>query len=92
MLALQIDNKEIESAFVTRFNADKNELICFIEKSLKQLKTTDNKFQFSNLDPLENYHTLDVEHSVNKENLTNPFESIEDVSTFSKKLRNSSYR
>lgn len=92
MLALQINNKEIESAFVTKFNADKNELISFIEKSLKQLKTTDNEFQFSNLDPLENYHTLDVEHNENKGNLTNPFESVEDVSTFSKKLRDSSYR
>jgi hypothetical protein len=93
MLALQIDNKEIESAFVTKFNADKNKLISFIEESLKQSKNSDNEFQFDNLNPLENYHSLEFETDAEiKENLTNPFEKVEDVSSFSKKLRSSSYR
>lgn len=93
MLALQIDNKEIESAFVTKFNADKNKFINFIEKSLKQSKNSENEFQFDHLDPLEHYHGLEVETDAEiEENLTNPFENLEDVSSFSKKLRNSSYR
>ena len=93
MLALQIDNKEIESAFVTKFNADKNKLINFIEKSLKQSKNSENEFLFDHLDPLENYHRLEVETNTEiDENLTNPFENVEDVSSFAKKLRSSSYR
>ena len=93
MLALQIDNKEIESAFVTKFNADKDKLISFIEKSLKQSKNTENEFDFDHLDPLKHCHSLEVEtNAENEDNLTNPFENVEDVSSFSKKLRTSSYR
>ena len=93
MLSLQIDNKEIESAFVKKFNADKNKLISFIEKSLKQSKNSENDFDFDQLDPLKHCHSLEVEtNTENEDNLTNPFENIEDVSSFSKKLRTSSYR
>jgi hypothetical protein len=92
MLSLQIKNKEIESAFITKFNADKNKFISFIENSLKKLETpTDVEFQFSRLDPLENYHTLEF-NDENKANLSNPFEKVQDTIAFSKKLRNSSYR
>ena len=91
MLALQIKNKAIESAFITKFNADKNKLISFIETSLKKLEeTTENEFQFTPLDPLENYHTLDIDDETT--NLSNPFEKVKDTIAFSKKPRNSSYR
>lgn len=91
MLALQIKNKAIESAFITKFNADKNQLIRFIENSLTKLdESTENEFQFSPLDPLENYHTLDIDNETTT--LSNPFEKVNDTIAFSKKLRNSSYR
>jgi len=77
---------------VTRFNADKNKFIHFLENSLKNLETpSDDEFQFSQLDPMENYHTLDCSDD-NIESLSNPFENVKDAVALSKKLRNSSYR
>ena len=60
MLALQIDNYEIELAFKSRFYADKDKLIAFIESSLKIPEAiTNEEFIFNRLDPLNNYYKLD---------------------------------
>ncbi len=92
MLALQINNKKIESAFKMRFNADKDQLIAFIEDSLKKSEIlTDEKFSFNKLDPLQNYYKLEKDDR-DEENLSNPFENIVDTIAFSKKLRENSYR
>lgn len=92
MLALQIENKKIESAFATKFNADKDKLISFIENSLKTLEqTNDQEFQVNHLDPLDNYHMLEVDDEKGAQ-LSNPFNKNDDSVALSKKLRDSSYR
>ncbi len=91
MLALQIKNKKIEYAFKMRFNADKDQLIAFIEDSLKKTEMlTDEEFSFNRLDPLQNYYKLEKDDKI-EENLSNPFENVDTIS-FSKKLRENSYR
>ena len=92
MLALQIKNKKIEYAFKVRFNADKDQLIAFIEESLKKSEMlTDEDFSFNRLDPLQNYYKL-KKGDRTEENLSNPFENVADTIAFSKKLRENSYR
>jgi len=91
MLALQIKNKKIEYAFKMRFNADKDQLIAFIEDSLKKSgMLTDEEFSFNRLDPMQNYYKLEKDDKI-EENLSNPFENVDTIS-FSKKLRENSYR
>jgi hypothetical protein len=47
MLALEIDNPEIELIFQTKFNGNKNKFINFIQDSLKNLENSNNdEFQF----------------------------------------------
>ena len=49
MLALEIDNPEIELIFKTKFNGNKNKFINFIQDSLKNLENANNEeFQFKN--------------------------------------------
>ena len=91
MLALEIDNPEIELIFKTKFNGNKNKFINFIQDSLKNLENTNNdEFQFKQLNPKQNaYRMTSVAEN---EKLSNPFENIEDVLLFSQSLREKAYR
>ncbi len=92
MFSLQINNKSIESVFNNKFNADENRFIRFIEQSVISLEESEEKeFYFTHLDPLEHYHTLNLEYK-EADNLPNPFENIKDTLALAKELRNSSYR
>ncbi len=91
MLDLQIDNYEIELAFKSRFNANKDKLIAFIESSFKIPEALKNgEFIFNRLDPLNNYYKF--EKSEYNDSLLNPFVNINNTIEFSKKIRESSYR
>ena len=91
MLALEIDNPEIELIFKTKFNSNKNNFINFIQDSLKSLESVDNDlFQFKKLDPKQNaYRMTNLDEN---EELSNPFENVEDVFLFAKTLRERAYR
>ncbi len=91
MLALEIDNPEIELIFKTKFEGNKNKFINFIQDSLKNLENTNlDEFQFKKLDPKQNVYRLD-NSDINGE-LTNPFTDIEDVLLFAQSLREKAYR
>ena len=91
MLALEIDNPEIELIFQTKFNGNKNQFINFIQDSLKNLENANNEeFQFKKLNPKQNaYRMISLDEN---EKLSNPFENVEDVLSFSQSLREKAYR
>ena len=91
MLALEIDNPEIELIFKTKFNSNKNKFISFIQDSLKNLENTNNnEFQFKKLNPKQNaYRMTGISEN---EKLSNPFENVEDALLFAQSLREKAYR
>ncbi|MFI3217942.1 MAG: hypothetical protein QX189_02315 [Methylococcales bacterium] len=91
MLALEIDNPEIELIFKTKFEGNKNKFINFIQDSLRDLENTKaDEFQFKKLDPKQNVYRLN-NGDINEE-MTNPFAEIEDVLLFAQSLREKAYR
>lgn len=91
MLALEIDNPEIELIFNTTFEGNKNKFINFIQDSLRDLENTKaDEFQFKKLDPKQNVYRLN-NGDVNEE-MTNPFAEIDDVLLFAQSLREKAYR
>ena len=91
MLALEIDNPEIELIFKTKFEGNKNKFINFIQDSLRDLENTKaDEFQFKKLDPKQNVYRLN-NGDVNEE-MTNPFAEIDDVLLFAQSLREKAYR
>ena len=91
MLALEIDNPEIELIFQTKFNGNKTKFINFIQDSLKNLGDANNEeFQFKKLNPKQNAYRMT--YIAENETLTNPFENVKDVLSFSQLLREKAYR
>jgi hypothetical protein len=91
MLALEIENPEIEFLFKTRFNGNKAKFINFIQDSLKNLENANNnEFQFKKLSPKQNAYRMT--NLVENETLSNPFEKVEDVLLFAQSLREKAYR
>jgi hypothetical protein len=91
MLALEIDNPEIELIFNTKFEGNKNKFINFIQDSLRDLENTKaDEFQFRKLDPKQNVYRLN-NGDINEE-MTNPFADIDDVLLFAQSLREKAYR
>jgi hypothetical protein len=91
MLALEIDNPEIELIFKTKFEGNKNKFINFIQDSLRELENTKaDEFQFKKLDPKQNVYRLNND-DINEE-MTNPFAEIDDVLLFAQSLREKAYR
>lgn len=91
MLALEIDNPEIELVFKTKFNGNKNNFINFIQDSLKNLESVNNdELQFKKLDPKKNaYRMTNIDAN---EELSNPFEKVENVLSYAKSIRERAYR
>jgi len=90
MLALQIENSSIESIFTDKFNSNKKDFIDFIAQSVEKFKKPNDGFIFDTLNPELNSYTI-----VNEDKeigLTNPFKDIDDTLSFSKSLREKSYR
>ena len=57
MLALQIDNIEIESVFVDKFKSNKKDFIDFIARNLEQFKPSKN-LQYTKKNPMEHIQTI----------------------------------
>jgi len=91
MLALEIDNPEIELIFKTKFNGNKNKFINFIQDSLKNLENANNEeFQFKKLNPKQN--TYRMTNISENEKLSNPFANVENVLSYAQSLREKAYR
>ncbi len=90
MLALQIENSNIESIFTDKFNSNKKDFIDFIAKSLESFKKPNDGFSFDTLNPELNSYTITNEDKDIV--LTNPFKDIDDTLAFSSSLREKSYR
>jgi len=91
MLALEIDNPEIELIFKTKFNGNKNMFINFIQDSLKNLENANNdEFQFKKLNLKQNAYRMTS--AAENETLSNPFKNVEDVLLFAQSLRDKAYR
>ena len=91
MLALEIDDPEIESIFQSRFNGNKAKFINFIQDSLKNLENSNTEeFQFNKLNPRQNaYRMASIDEN---EAFSNPFENVDDVLSFAQSLREKAYR
>lgn len=91
MLALEIDNPEIEHIFETQFNGNKANFIRFIQDSLKNLDAAHMEtFEFKTLNPKQNvYRITDADEN---EALSNPFEKVEDALSLAQSLREKAYR
>ena len=91
MLALEINNPEIELIFKTKFDGNKVKFINFIQDSLKNLENTNNEeFQFKKLNPKQNAYRMTS--IAENEKLTNPFENVKDVLFYAQSLREKAYR
>lgn len=90
MLALQIENSNIESIFNDKFNSNKKDFIDFIDKSLEKFKKPNDDLSFNTLNPeLHSYTILNEDKDIV---LTNPFKELDDTLAFSNSLREKSYR
>jgi hypothetical protein len=91
MLALEINNPEIELIFQTKFKGNKSLFISFIQDSLKNLETANNEeFQFKKLNPKQNSYRM---AAINEnEETSNPFENVDDILSFAQALREKAYR
>ena len=91
MLALEIDNPEIERIFQTQFNGNKAQFISFIQDSLKSMEDAHiGELKFTLLNPKENaYRMASVDEN---EAVSNPFENVEDALSLALSLREKAYR
>ena len=90
MLALNIDNPEIENIFMEKFKSNKNDFINFIAHSLRNIKSEESGLDYTRKDPFKNIKKL--EYTDVDEELTNPFKNIEDTLFYSKELREKSWK
>lgn len=102
-MQLQISNPQMQKIFETQFHSNSDKFMEFIVTFVKDnSKIVDDyfhnittpkqskKFSYQKLDPMDNFYTLDKDNSDTK--MTNPFKDIRDSVTFSKQLREDSYR
>jgi len=88
-MTIHIDNPEIEKFFITEFKSDVKKFSEFILTNLKKNKIQ-NTFHISPLSPEKHAYTLN--YSIDENETSNPFKDIDDVATYSKKLRETAWR
>ena len=86
-MKIKLDNPEIEDFFVTEFKSDIKLFSKFILKNLKELKQQ-KEFKVIHLDPTKNSYKLKFEDLDDVQEKDNPFKDIDDVASYSRKLRN----
>lgn len=86
MLALQIDNPEIENIFVEQFKSNKNEFIDFIAKNLEQFKTKKN-LQYTKKNPVEHIQTISYTDDNENLNDVKPYSHIKNSAQYIHDLR-----
>lgn len=90
MLAINIQDEEIENIFAKRFKSNKDEFVKFIKQSLTKANDSETTFTYAKKDPM--LHISKFQSDINNEELSNPFEHIDDVVEYSKKLRQGSWK
>ena len=86
MLALQIDNAEIESVFVDKFKSNKKEFIDFIAKNLEQFKSKKN-LQYTKKNPMEHIQTISYIDDSENLNDVKPYSHIENSAQYIHDIR-----
>ena len=90
-MTIKLDNPKIEQFFISEFKSDIKAFSEFILKNLEQNKNK-KEFDVVHLDPHENSYQLEFDSLDEVKEEDNPFKDIEDVETYAKKLRESSWR
>lgn len=90
-MTIKLDNPQIENFFINELHSDVKAFSEFILKNLEQYKQKD-EFNVVHLDPKQHSYRLDVDNLDDVKEEDNPFKDIEDVVTYAKKLRESSWR
>lgn len=90
-MTIKIDNPKIESFFINEFQSDVKKFSEFILDNLEKYKK-DNEFNPASLDPKKNSYKLHYDNLDVLEEDANPFENIDDVATYAKKLREDAWR
>ena len=85
-----IDNPSLEAQLIKRSKELKIKVDQLIEKLLSDKIEEQQTFHYRKKNPFENIKKL--EYNDSNEDATNPFENIDDVVGYSKKLRNSAWR
>jgi len=90
-MTIKIDNPEIEQFFVNEFKSDVKKFSEFILMNLEKYKNK-NEFNITPLDPAKNSYKLKFDDLGEVNEDANPFADIDDVASYAKKLRESSWR
>ncbi len=90
-MTIKIDNPQIEQFFTNEFKSDIKAFSEFILKNLQQHRKK-KEFEIVHLDPHENSYLLEFDDLDEVKEEDNPFRDVEDVATYAKKLRESSWR
>ncbi|OHD16111.1 MAG: hypothetical protein A2086_15075 [Spirochaetes bacterium GWD1_27_9] len=90
-ILLKIDNKQIENKLSQKRNKNIEQIIIDIVSDYEDKEIDDVDFtkKYKKLDPKEHIKRFEFIDDSNEE-MTNPFENIEDVAKFSKELREKS--
>ncbi len=87
-MQIVISNKTLESRLIEKSKKLKIKVDDLIEKLLRDKLKEESEFKFTKKDPLINIKKLKFEDS--EDNLTNPFEKVENVVEYAKELRETS--
>jgi hypothetical protein len=90
-MTIKLNNPEIEHFFVSEFKSDMKAFSDFILKNLNQYKKQ-KEFNVTPLDPKENSYTLTFDDIEEVTENDNPFKNVDDVATYAKELRDTSWR
>ena len=91
IMAIKIDNPEIESFFIHEFKSDVKKFSEFILNNLEKYKKQ-NEFNIIPLDPKKNSYKLKFDNLEEVDEHSNPFRDIDNVALYAQKLRENSWR
>ena len=90
-MTIQLNNQKIEDIFISEFKSDIKLFSEFILKNLEQYKKQ-QEFNITHLDPKQNSYKLEFDDLDDVKEDDNPLKNIDDVATYSRELRDKSWR
>jgi len=90
-MTIQLNNPKIEDIFISEFKSDIKLFSEFILKNLEHYKKQ-KEFNVTYLDPKQNSYKLKYDDLDDVKEEDNPFKDIDDVATYSRELRDKSWR
>ena len=90
-MTIQIDNPEIKDFFINELKFDVKKFSEFILMNLEKYKKQ-NEFDIIPLDPKANSYRLQFDDIGEVDESANPFNDIDDVAVYARKLRESAWR